>query len=67
MASPVSLVTHITNTATRNLRGVYFEDIGVLVSSKSEAWLVSGFLFRYYSSKEAALKYLSSIGRGEFA
>lgn len=67
MASPVSLVTHITNTATPNLRGVYFEDIGDLVSNKSEAWLVGGFLFKYYSTKEAALKYLASTGRGEFA
>ncbi len=55
------MVTHVINTKETNLRGVYFEDIDALVSSKNEAWLVNAFLFRYYSTKSAALKYNSKL------
>jgi hypothetical protein len=48
------MITHIKNTQTQDLKGVYFEDINDLVSNKPEAWLVNGWYFRYCSTKEAA-------------
>lgn len=59
------MIKHIKNTKTSELGDVYFEDINELVSSKEQAWLVNGFLFRYYSTEEAAKAYMnkSSIHR----
>jgi hypothetical protein len=51
------MIQHIEDTKTKDLSGVYFEDIDALVSSKKEAWLVNNFLFRYFSTERAAEAY----------
>lgn len=51
------MIRHIEDT--NSIEGVYFEDIDALVSSKSEAWLIVKFYYYYFSTKEAAEKFLS--------
>lgn len=51
-------VTLVSNTKTKELRDVVFEDVNELVSSQDEAWCLYNFLWRYFTTREAAEKWL---------
>lgn len=58
------MITHITDTQSKNLKGVYLEDSDELVSSKKEVWLILNFKYKYYGKQEnaeAELKRLTKI------
>lgn len=55
------MIQHIKDTKSKELDTVYFDDINELVSSKEEAFLVTNWYLRYFSTKEAAEKYISKF------
>lgn len=55
------MIQHIKDTKSKELENVLFDDIDDLVSSKEEAFLVINWYFRYFSTKEAAEKYISKF------
>lgn len=55
------MIQKINKTNAAFLKGVYFEDINALVSSKDEAYLVRSFYFFYFSTLEAAKEKSTSL------